>query len=276
MTAIARKPKGGFAERVRYFPRQIMTVDDMQTEQDYFVERMRRHNRLLHGWGIACGLKVLPYATADKPWQVQVCPGAAYSATGDEIYVPCAVPFDLASPPDPGHDDCEPCPCPPNPLAGAASAALKKHYLAVRYACRPARPVRTGRAGCGCSCGGGCGDQGCETSRWRDDFELGVLDKLEGPYAPEWSEDEKHWFDQLAKDLPGAKSLLGLPTRPCPPATDYPWVILATIEGDLTAAPGPGTDPQGDLTKVLKGAEVHRRPLLQVEDLVELVRRQVP
>ena len=72
-------------ERVRYFPRQLMTAEDMRTEQAYFVERLRRHNRLLHGWGIVCGLQVLPDATADQPWRVKVCPGAAVAATGDEI-----------------------------------------------------------------------------------------------------------------------------------------------------------------------------------------------
>ena len=32
-------------ERVRYYPRQLMTAEDMRAEQDYFVERLRRHNR---------------------------------------------------------------------------------------------------------------------------------------------------------------------------------------------------------------------------------------
>ena len=37
-------------ERMRYFPRQLLTADDMRTEQEYFREKMRRHNRYLVGW----------------------------------------------------------------------------------------------------------------------------------------------------------------------------------------------------------------------------------
>ena len=62
------------------------------------------------------------------------------------------------------------------------------HYLAVRYLCRPARPVRTGHSNCG------CGD-GCETSRLRDDFELCLRSELEGPYAPERTKEEKEWLE---------------------------------------------------------------------------------
>ena len=60
-------------ERVRYFPRQLMTAEDMRTEQAYFVERLRRHNRLLHGWGIICGLQVLPRHYHRQFFRHQVC-----------------------------------------------------------------------------------------------------------------------------------------------------------------------------------------------------------
>ncbi|PYV22134.1 MAG: hypothetical protein DMG27_18945 [Acidobacteria bacterium] len=40
------------AERPRYFPRQLITPDDVTLEQDYFRNKLRRHNRLLHGWGV--------------------------------------------------------------------------------------------------------------------------------------------------------------------------------------------------------------------------------
>src|SRR6185295_8947161 len=127
-------------ERVRYYPRQLMTAEDMRAEQDYFVERMRRHNRLFHGWGILCGLEVQPAATADRPWQVWICPGDACAATGDEIHVPARVPFDLARSSASEDDDCVPCPCPPGPRLDARPDAKTIRYLAIRYACRPARP----------------------------------------------------------------------------------------------------------------------------------------
>jgi hypothetical protein len=47
-------------EFVRYFPRQLLTADDMRAADEYFREKMRRHNRMLHGWGVVCGCKVEP------------------------------------------------------------------------------------------------------------------------------------------------------------------------------------------------------------------------
>jgi hypothetical protein len=255
-------------ERVRYFPRQLMTAEDMRTEQDYFVERLRRHNRLLHGWGIICGLQVLPDATADQPWRVKVCPGSAVAVTGDEIDVARPVWFDLASPPDPTDAECLPCPCPPGPPMASSAEGATTHYLAIRYLCRPARPVRTGHTECG------CGD-GCETSRWRDDYELGLLSTLEGPYANEWAEDELQWLTRLKKALTAKSGLIGLPTRSVCPQTDYPWIILATVTANLSAPPpavatNPG--PQNNLTQFLgAAAEVHRRPLVRAEDLLKLL-----
>jgi hypothetical protein len=43
-------------ERVKYFSRQLLTADDMTADQDYFRNKMRRHNRYLHGWGVVCGM----------------------------------------------------------------------------------------------------------------------------------------------------------------------------------------------------------------------------
>ena len=36
--------------RLRYFPGQLMTADDMRAEQEFLLKKARRHNRFLHGW----------------------------------------------------------------------------------------------------------------------------------------------------------------------------------------------------------------------------------
>jgi hypothetical protein len=219
-------------ERVRYYPRQLMTAEDMSAEQEYFVERMRRHNRLFHGWGILCGLEVQPAATADKPWQVRVCPGDACSPTGDEVHLPAPVLFDLSRAPGPDDDDCVPCPCPPGPPMGASASSISVHYLAIRYLCRPARPVRTGHTDCG------CGESNCETSRYRDDFELAVLADLPIPYDEKSVKEEEEWLGKL-KTTAAGPSLFGTQTRPCGPRSAGPWVILSTVTGDLSHPPQP-------------------------------------
>ena len=39
-------------ERVKYFQGQMLSVSDLEAEQEYFLARLRRHNRHLHGWGV--------------------------------------------------------------------------------------------------------------------------------------------------------------------------------------------------------------------------------
>lgn len=47
-------------ERLNYFYGQMLGVRELQTEQRYFLERLRLHNRCLHGHGVVCGLEVTP------------------------------------------------------------------------------------------------------------------------------------------------------------------------------------------------------------------------
>ena len=83
-------------ERVRYFPRQLLTADDLGAEQDCQREKLRRHHRNLHGWGVVCGCEVEAAGDADS-WQVTVCPGFAVSPPGDDICIGDAVTSTCAS-----------------------------------------------------------------------------------------------------------------------------------------------------------------------------------
>jgi hypothetical protein len=46
--------------RLAYFHGQMLGARDLQTEQSYFREKLKLHNRCLHGYGTVCGLKVIP------------------------------------------------------------------------------------------------------------------------------------------------------------------------------------------------------------------------
>ena len=50
-------------ERLNYYYGQALGVADFQTEQTYFLEKLRLHNRCFHGYGIVCGLEVKPVPT---------------------------------------------------------------------------------------------------------------------------------------------------------------------------------------------------------------------
>src|SRR5262245_10638942 len=88
-------------ERPRYFPRQLVTPADLNLEAAYFRDRLRRHNRLLHGWGVVCGalVCVVPKSdgTGNEPWKVKVQPGYALGPCGDEIVIDCAATISLQS-----------------------------------------------------------------------------------------------------------------------------------------------------------------------------------
>jgi len=46
-------------ERLNYFYGQLLGVRDFQAEQAYFREKLKLHNRCLHGYGVVCGLEVV-------------------------------------------------------------------------------------------------------------------------------------------------------------------------------------------------------------------------
>jgi hypothetical protein len=83
-------------ERNRYFTGKYMAARDFQDEQTYFLSRHRLHNRLLHGWGIVCGLKVTHHPNPDcaSRWVI-VHPGIAIDCCGRELIVECETSFEI-------------------------------------------------------------------------------------------------------------------------------------------------------------------------------------
>ncbi len=88
---------GGIPElaRLRYFHGQPLSALDLRREQGYHREKARLHNRLLHGWGVVCGLdvEVAPRREGAEcepdPTQAEVIvmPGVALDCQGNEIVV---------------------------------------------------------------------------------------------------------------------------------------------------------------------------------------------
>jgi hypothetical protein len=81
--------------RLRYFHGQPLGALDLRREQAYHLEKDRLRNRLLHGWGIVCGLDVTvtekqpcpPGAHDPTITEVIVLPGAALDCVGNEVVV---------------------------------------------------------------------------------------------------------------------------------------------------------------------------------------------
>jgi hypothetical protein len=207
----------GVAELPRYFPRQLITSDDLTLEQEYFRNKLRMHNRMMHGWGVVCGAQVcmVPRGKGNgefEPWKVYVKPGYILGPCGDEIVIDCGRVVDLRTSGVTGVTG-EPCVDAVDPWCVEVfeREGPDTLFIAVRYKQEATRPVRVQPAGCGCD------DTRCENSRWRDGYEIKVLN-----YCPHGDEEEPV-FDDLFEESP-------IPSCPEPP--DEPWVGLAKIELD--------------------------------------------
>lgn len=207
MSAPVCKGNGTGLERVHYFPRQLITADDMRAEQEYFRQKIRRHNRFLHGWGVVCGLKVEAAATKETPWRVKINPGYALGPYGDEIYVQEPFCLDLSK--------CglkeERDPCDPGRSPTPTRPDTTELYIAIKYVECETRPVRVHPAGCACD------ETTCEYSRIRDDFKIECLAELPPSHA---SGSTPPLLCRMIneKELP-----------PCPSCPEDPWVVLAKV-----------------------------------------------
>ncbi len=219
-------------ERVRYFPRQLITADDMRAEQDWVREKRRLHTRMLHGFGVVCGLSVLAPGPEDPPRQVTICPGYAATPHGDEVAVTEPTTLDLGSgATDPERCD-DPWPCPPRGrMPGKADQMV---FVAIRYDECPTRPVRVHPAGCGCD------TAGCERSRIRESFELTVLWELPKSHVTAREEDLAWKAMVKVADAEAGEGDRLMPAPPCPSCSNDPWVVLASVRlpGDLNTRIG--------------------------------------
>lgn len=82
--------------RVNYGFGMVLGVDDFNAEQEYLRNRLRRHNRLLHGSGVVTGLGVTVEQDSAGSG-IKIEPGLALDPTGNEMAVEQAVQLTLPS-----------------------------------------------------------------------------------------------------------------------------------------------------------------------------------
>ena len=70
-------------KRNRFFSGRLLTAEDLEIEQEYVREKLKRHNRYLHGFGVVFGLEVSRSSGA-----VVISPGLAIDCKGNEIVIP--------------------------------------------------------------------------------------------------------------------------------------------------------------------------------------------
>lgn len=220
-------------ERTRFYPRQIVQAPDLTQDQLYFREKLRRHNRLLHGWGIVCGVRV---RVGTKPGTVLVEPGSVLGPFGDEIVVGDVVEVDLAAQ-DLDGDATNGC-AEPDPWCADVRVPRpegKPVYLAISYAEYACRPVGVAASACGCGCGG----EECEYSRIRDSWRIRVLDALPSTYSDVLvgppvqtavaCAPRPIQLDPAGHPVPFPVGTTDCNCPTCAPCATDPWVVLADI-----------------------------------------------
>ncbi len=79
----------GSLTRNNYFTGKLLVERDFKDEQRYYIDKLRLHQKRLHGEGVVCGLQVTEYATPGCQGRfVCVQPGFAKDCCGNDIVVP--------------------------------------------------------------------------------------------------------------------------------------------------------------------------------------------
>lgn len=128
-------------------------ASDLQLDQQYRLQRLRRHLRLVHGWGVVCGLNVVAGA---NDWEVWICPGYGIGPCGDEIELRHRTLVDLRD-----YLWTRPVGVPGQQLWIALEAVEK--------------PLSGDATACGSQCGCGCQSHQDHTSRSADTATVVVL-----------------------------------------------------------------------------------------------------
>ena len=106
--------------RNRYFYGKMLDVAHFELEQEYFNYKRRMLNRLVTGYGVACGLGV---QLVQGTQTVQVLPGVAIDKCGREIVV-CAPSNPVALPPPPAAGTTPTPPATAQTSNGSAAAPV--------------------------------------------------------------------------------------------------------------------------------------------------------
>ena len=150
--------------RARYFHGMLLSDRDFKEEQAYHIAKRHLLNRMLHGWGIVCGLGIEP----KRRLIVTITPGLALDCHGNEIVV-C----------DPVDIDLTPCLSTPSrrPTTSQECEALssasesKTLYIGIRYRESATAPVPAYVPG------GGCNEKECDNSRVTEGFCIKIFDQ---------------------------------------------------------------------------------------------------
>ncbi len=235
-------------ERTRFFTRQVVLPADLTQDQWYFLDKLRRHNRLLHGWGPYFGATIANVPQPTRPTTgsapppdrsstvivstelkgreskcVKVAAGFVLTPPGDEIYIRQDVYVDTGRAYSDGTLRISDTPCQGETTRSVARAG--QYYFAISATEAETRLIRAAF--------GRCGDhpEACESSRIEDTFVFRLL---------------PNDADYTQAPFPDDKGLLtGEPQSVNGKRRDYVLLGKVTIDanGNVTVDPNTWRDP---------------------------------
>jgi hypothetical protein len=210
-----------------------MTARDFERDQAYFLSRHRLHTRLLHGWGIVCGLNVTRHRSPDcaRRWVV-VHPGVALDCCGRELVLERDVAFELSLATDAGSGGTAAAGRKRGPgAAPAAEEPMREPFLlCLRYDEAEIERVPALYAE------GACDPRHEEANAWRERVQLEVC-RLDDVEADCWRAPgggpNVNCLDDCDDDLPGPGGTCLEPTCACAERVPLARIVPDAEQGYL-------------------------------------------
>lgn len=160
-------------KRTRYFHGMLMTDRDFKEEQIYHNDKRKLLNKMLHGWGVVCGLEIKPTPTPGST--IKIKPGLALDCKGNEIYVSEEYSLNIEKILKSGSG--------PKMPAGVCEGTdtgtnEKKLYIIIRC-----KEIYTDQVPIYAP-GGGCEEKACESSRIQEGYCIELVNEINPKCCP--------------------------------------------------------------------------------------------
>lgn len=185
-------------ERPRFFAGQLLTETELNSMQNYVLDKNRLHNRYLHGIGVVCGLEV---SCHDCDGVVTIAPGYAIDPCGNDIVLCAADNFDVIEAirqcrrRNQQEEDCTPW---RTTRTSRCDDVEERWCISIQYQekeARPTSPLLRTQKSCRTSNGNGTATASCEPTRIHESYRLCVhpapktctddwREKLKTPFGP--------------------------------------------------------------------------------------------
>lgn len=208
-------------KRAKYFHGMLMTDRDFTEEQRYHIEKRKLHNRMLHGWGVVCGLKM---TAKDDNKSIIVDTGLALDCKGNEIFVCGKYEIkdfikNIYTSAQSSDGEC-----------GSDITTENKWYVVIRYCEKATDPTLVHAAATS-----ECTEKACDSSRTQEGFCFDICKEKDiccPERLPESSSICKGGKDEDIKKYFCEKLFLECPGECC----NYPQVVLGsfTLKNDGT------------------------------------------